>query len=113
MKTLREIEEDLKLTLDDLGDLLEIVDLLNRNHINKAKDKIRSLDTAVRDYCVEYFNEDMLRQVNMEGNGTQGKFTGKKYSYAELAKRVERGVALHLYNYLNYCKADAKELMNA
>ena len=113
MNTLRDIREDLRLTLDDLGDLLEIVDLLNKNHIHKAKEKILNLDTAVRDYCVEYFNENMLRQVNLEGNGSQGKVTGKKYSAKQLAEIVEKGAALYVYQNLGYYKQDAKGILDA
>lgn len=113
MNALHEIKEDLKLTLADFGDLLEIVDLLDKNYINKAKDKIRDLDTYVRDYCVEYFNEDMLRQVDMEGNGSQGKFTGKRYAYKELAIMVKKGAALYLNQNLGSLKFNAKEFHNA
>lgn len=113
MQLLDDIKDELGLLLDDLADLMEVADLLFKGEMSRAKDKIRYLDTAVRDYCVEHFNEDMLRQVDMQGNGSQGQYTGKKYGGKKLAEKVELGIAAYLLTDFNYYRKHLKEILDA
>jgi len=110
MNTLRDIFHDLKVTLDDLKDLLEIVDLLKHGKIKTAIKKIRYLDTPVRDDCVKYFNEDALHQVELKG---RGKLTGRTYTCKELAEKVEMAIVFYISANLGYHKKDLKEYFNA
>lgn len=110
MEKLIDILDDLKLITDDFNNLIEIISLLKKKHIHKATDKINNLDTAVRDYCLEYFNEDMLDQVEFCG---RGKLTGRKHATLYLAKKVEEGAALYLVHQFSAVLKECREFLNA